>query len=767
MNNQNKIIKEQFSLDLIKNTKLLTDNDLLSPKKKINILNSKLTQNKDLNSESISKETDCKSLSLPREIKTRGKSLRSVPKIDLNSKSNLNNIQSNTILSNAKTNNKKSLLSTKVYKPRNSTSLDEERGFTGELIPTKFIPTKSKCYDTFNQPSDFTDSEESESDKDSISIDTMPIMKIDDSTEDDSIVKSKILTDTTSVSTEQFTQLSNNIKLNNNTAIENEEQKNSPRINNKQLLKAISGSTLILPDDFINIKQNNKDNILSYSDGLKKSNSFSNSVIERNLNKQQSRRKRSSTSLMIDREILEAFQKTNSADAILTPRSIENLKNSGKIPNKIYQNIKDQKQRNRRHSDSSKLVNNPFNTHELEYSKKVSKNKENNESITNDIGDIGKEFSFVEENQQDNSKESEDQYNILSGKLDHYGFDVLAECVVEYEKWFNQYLENEVNDIREEFNRYFSYKKIERLKKTSEMRQSDFDMKKKDILYKKINIKKAQQLSKLNVPIQWRKKIWCYFMNVGSSKKDHTDYYKNLLENKDQCDEKTKNQILLDLQRTFPNYNNDKKFLEKLKNILFCFAKHNKGIGYAQSMNFIVASFLIFIDGEEETFYCLKYVAEILLPGYFNESQEMSGVRRDVLIMQKYIQMYIGNVYNHLIKYNMDIKLVFNQWFSSLFFLNLPKETVFRIWDKIFIHGIHKLFEYSCKIILWMSEQIISTKNETDLIVMMFNQPQKLFDFNKLEQYELDPPIESSHINYMRMMIDNSEVLKISSNNVK
>ena len=65
----------------------------------------------------------------------------------------------------------------------------------------------------------------------------------------------------------------------------------------------------------------------------------------------------------------------------------------------------------------------------------------------------------------------------------------------------------------------------------------------------------------------------------------------------------------------------------KLRRVLLAYSLHNPDIEYCQGFNRIAAIALLFLD-EEEAFWCLLYILEVLLPENYYRKQ-MIGAQVD------------------------------------------------------------------------------------------------------------------------------------------
>lgn len=153
-------------------------------------------------------------------------------------------------------------------------------------------------------------------------------------------------------------------------------------------------------------------------------------------------------------------------------------------------------------------------------------------------------------------------------------------------------------------------------------------------------------------------------------------YYEQLKKRFDELTPKVKTSIDVDLIRV--GSENDEIAIEQLKNVLYCFALHNKAIGYSQAMSYFAYSLLLIMQNEEQAFHGLCYILEKHLSCYFDT--KLSGLRCDIFIMLKYVELYAPKFFKHCQKLRIDLRTFLTQWFATMFFLNLPKETTYRIW---------------------------------------------------------------------------------------
>jgi hypothetical protein len=123
-------------------------------------------------------------------------------------------------------------------------------------------------------------------------------------------------------------------------------------------------------------------------------------------------------------------------------------------------------------------------------------------------------------------------------------------------------------------------------------------------------------LVRRGVPVDLRGCIWFQvsgaYVKMSKAealrKEDELSYYQQKLHDVQALEEETVAQrdILKDIGRTWMSnvMHMDPAFRLRLKNVLMCYSVRNPQIGYCQSMNFVAALFLLFLD-EERTFWLL------------------------------------------------------------------------------------------------------------------------------------------------------------------
>jgi hypothetical protein len=86
-----------------------------------------------------------------------------------------------------------------------------------------------------------------------------------------------------------------------------------------------------------------------------------------------------------------------------------------------------------------------------------------------------------------------------------------------------------------------------------------------------------------------------------------------------------------------------------------------------------------------QTFWVLGTICEAIVPGYYTPS--LPGLRADMRTLQELLQALHPPIVAHLQALDVPLDLVCSQWLLALFSMNLPRETLFLLWDALFLRG--------------------------------------------------------------------------------
>lgn len=153
-------------------------------------------------------------------------------------------------------------------------------------------------------------------------------------------------------------------------------------------------------------------------------------------------------------------------------------------------------------------------------------------------------------------------------------------------------------------------------------------------------------------------------------------------------DEAVDVQIAKDITRTFPEaqqFSNvdDDSSLRALFRVLRAYSSHNEAVRYCQGMNFIAATFLMFL--EERKAYWAFYRYMVRFGDLYSSSLTGCLVRAKVL--DRLLQQCLPEVRAYLERAQIDLLLLVPKWFMTAFSSTLGFSVYIRVFDSILCEG--------------------------------------------------------------------------------
>ena len=219
------------------------------------------------------------------------------------------------------------------------------------------------------------------------------------------------------------------------------------------------------------------------------------------------------------------------------------------------------------------------------------------------------------------------------------------------------------------------------------------------------NVARTRQLKLLvrgGVPGTFRGKLWPLLAGTAELRRQFPPrHYEELLQRAEAVQEKQPEvhaAIDKDLQRTFPGH---RMFatpdgLAALRSVLVAYSLHFPAVGYCQSLNFIVAMLLFFVN-EEEAFWLLDAIVRKILPDNYYTT-DMSGCHVDQECLRHLVMERFGESLRSSSLLGADWEVVTCKWFLCIFVNCLPLAATLRVWDVFFHDGEEALFRISLAI---------------------------------------------------------------------
>ena len=277
--------------------------------------------------------------------------------------------------------------------------------------------------------------------------------------------------------------------------------------------------------------------------------------------------------------------------------------------------------------------------------------------------------------------------------------------------------------------------------------------------YKKKKIKFLNRVFK-GPPECFRLSSWIIINNIPLNRnKDIYNYYLLIRLNK-----KTKESILKDIERTFPNNEDVKNLRSKetnLYHILKAFSNLDNNLGYCQGMNIIVAFLLIITDFNEiDTFYLMIAIFSetFMFRDFYNFS--FRGLFSDefpLLLFLNYIFEFefkknLPVLQEHFEKLGLTNEIWIEKWLQTLFIILLPIDWCKRIWDCVFIQNIFFLIKFAIAFLKILEKDLLKLDEE----IKVFNY------FKNIQKYPLTNEKNAQLNKYnIETIINNADKVKI------
>lgn len=246
--------------------------------------------------------------------------------------------------------------------------------------------------------------------------------------------------------------------------------------------------------------------------------------------------------------------------------------------------------------------------------------------------------------------------------------------------------------------------------------------------------KKLKELVRRGVPPELRPEIWLILSGAKLRRAGRAGYYDELCKRED-CSAAVACEDMGDVKGRFRNqvaFKNGEGFAA-VRRLIGAFVIHNPETGYVAGFG-AVAAFLLVVYGlhrEEDVFWVLVSLVEDKL---FKGTQEQlffwSKVQEGVL--GELAAKKAPKVYQHLHKLGSNVEALSGQWFSSLYVLSLPPETVARVWDCLFCEGPKVLLRVALALMKKCESAITLTSDVDRMGQILTWKLRRTFDANEL-----------------------------------
>lgn len=241
-----------------------------------------------------------------------------------------------------------------------------------------------------------------------------------------------------------------------------------------------------------------------------------------------------------------------------------------------------------------------------------------------------------------------------------------------------------------------------------------------------------QRLCRRGIPLCYRGSIWkeC----SGATEMAEPGRYEELLGEHEGETNDCLTQIDLDVHRTMPTnifFGGNGPGVPKLRRVLVAFSWYDPVCGYCQGMNNLAATLLLTLPSEEDAFWTLACIITKILPAEYYTSHLLVS-QADQRVLVELVDEQIPKLAEHMREIGVDLPAVTFAWFLSLYTDCLPVETLFRVWDILFIDGMVVLFRISMAILLLSEKDLLATSGPAAFYGHMHSLTSRMFSVDRL-----------------------------------
>ncbi|XP_047208827.1 TBC1 domain family member 2A isoform X2 [Girardinichthys multiradiatus] len=222
------------------------------------------------------------------------------------------------------------------------------------------------------------------------------------------------------------------------------------------------------------------------------------------------------------------------------------------------------------------------------------------------------------------------------------------------------------------------------------------------------------------VPREYRQRVWRWLVRTRTRTiwEHHPQRYNQLCEKSQTSPHPASRQIQLDLHRTLTTNQNFSSpsgpALQQLRRILLAFSWQNPVVGYCQGLNRLAAIALLVLQNEEDAFWCLVAVVEVIMPqDYYTKNLVAS--QADQRVLKDFMAEKLPRLAAHFEGHGVDLSLITFNWFLVVFVESLPSDILLPVWDAFLYEGTKVIFRYALALFKYKEDDLLKIQDSVDI----------------------------------------------------
>jgi len=268
----------------------------------------------------------------------------------------------------------------------------------------------------------------------------------------------------------------------------------------------------------------------------------------------------------------------------------------------------------------------------------------------------------------------------------------------------------------------------------------------------KYNSNKLKKRIRKGVPDVFRGVVWPKLLDISGYKPNDIKYklkYPDLNAILiDQLDERVKDEIERDIDRTFPNHvlfeSSNSKGQSALRRLLQRYAAIDPDVGYCQGMGFIAGLLLTYMT-EETSFYCFTVILnhskgplrELYLPG-------MIDARKKLFVFGGLCRQHLRKQWTYMEEQGIDTSMFATEWFMTVFCRVFSFDLVTRVLDIFTYEGFKIVYRVALALIKSVEKLVVGKSFED--IMKVIRLISSYVDADEVIEMAWTIPLKTVHI---------------------